>query len=172
MQTGTSFDARWPAAKLPEAQVEYYNGKADLLAALTGHKIDAFVVDEPVAQILMRESDQVTTLPGYLDSYEFAPVFPKSEAGEALRDQFNAFLAQLPEGTLEQLAAKWFGEDETAKTMPDIAALSAENGTLRWRRNRATRPLNMSATAGWWATTWSWPPCSAKPAATAWRSWT
>ena len=130
VQTGTSFDAM-VQERLPDAQLEYYNGKADLVAALTGHKIDAFVVDEPVAQILMRESDQVTYLPEYLDSYEFAPVFPKNEAGEQLREQFNAFLGQLPEGWEEQLSAKWFGEDETAKTMPDIAALKAENGTLR-----------------------------------------
>ncbi len=130
VQTGASFDAM-VAEQLPEAQVEYYNGKADLVAALTGQKIDAFVVDEPVAQILARESDQLTWLPEYLDSYEFALVFPKSEAGESLRDQFNAFMEQLPEGELDRLAAKWFGEDEAAKAMPDLAALSAENGTLR-----------------------------------------
>ncbi|MBQ3270277.1 MAG: transporter substrate-binding domain-containing protein [Clostridia bacterium] len=130
VQTGTSFDAM-VRQKLPDAQLEYFNGKADLMAALTGRKIDAFVVDEPVAQILMRESDQVTSLPEYLDSYEFALVFPKSEAGERLRDQFNAFLEQLPEGTLEQLSVKWFGEDEAAKTMLDIAALKPDNGTLR-----------------------------------------
>ena len=130
VQTGSSFDAM-VREKLPDAQVKYYNGKADLMAALTGEKIDAFVVDEPVAQILARESDQVTWLQEYLDIYEFALVFPKNEAGERLRDQFNAFLAQLPEGTMERLSDKWFGEDEAAKAMPDIAGLEAENGTLR-----------------------------------------
>ncbi len=130
VQTGTSFDGM-VAESLPDAQVEYYNTKADLVAALTGDKIDAIVLDEPVAQILMRESDEVTYLPEYLDSYEFAAVFPKGEAGEALKDQFNAFLDQLPEGALDELAQKWFGEDEDAKTMPDLAALSAANGTLR-----------------------------------------
>ena len=84
-----------------------------------------------MAQILMRESDEVTYLPEYLDSYEFAAVFPKGEAGKALKDQFNAFLDQLPEGALDELAQKWFGEDEDAKTMPDLAALNAANGTLR-----------------------------------------
>ena len=48
-----------------------------------------------------------------------------------LRNQFNHFLGQLPDGTLDALAIKWFGEDETAKTMPDITAISAKNGTLR-----------------------------------------
>ncbi len=130
VQTGTSFDGM-VSKSLPDAQVEYYNTKADLVAALTGDKIDAIVLDEPVAQILMRESDEVTYLPEYLDSYEFAAVFPKGEAGEALKNQFNAFLDQLPEGALDELAQKWFGEDEDAKTMPDLAALSAANGTLR-----------------------------------------
>ena len=130
VQTGSSFDAM-VAKKLPDAQVDYYNTKADLVAALTGKKIDAFVVDEPVAKLLMREDDRLTYLPDYLDTIEFALVFPKNDAGQALRDQFNAFLKQLPEGTLDQLATKWFGEDEDAKTMPDIAALKADNGTLR-----------------------------------------
>ncbi len=129
VQTGTSFDAI-VAEKLPDAQVDYYNNKADLVAALTGKKVDAFVVDEPVAKLLMLEDGRLTYLPDYLDSVEFALVFPKNDAGRALRDQFNAFLEQLPDGTLDQLAAKWFGDDEEAKTMPDIAALKADNGTL------------------------------------------
>ena len=130
VQTGSNF-AEMVAERLPEATVEYYNGKADLVAALTGHKIEAFVVDEPVAQLVVREDSRVTYLPEYLDSYSFALVFAKDQAGQALRDQFDAFLDQLPDGTLDALAAKWFGEDEAAKTMPDIAALPAENGVLR-----------------------------------------
>ncbi len=130
VQTGTSFD-EMVAEVLPDSKIEYYNTKADEVAALTGHKIDAFVVDEAVAQILMREYDQVTYLPDYLDYFESAPVFAKSAKGEALRDQFNAFLEGLPEGTLDELETKWFGEDESAKTMPDISGFSAENGTLK-----------------------------------------
>ena len=130
VQTGTSFDAM-VKEKLPDAEIEYYNTKADLVAALTGNKIEAFAVDEPVAQLVMRENELITFLPEYLDEYDFALVFSKNEAGEMLRNQFNHFLGQLPDGTLDALAIKWFGEDETAKTMPDITAISAKNGTLR-----------------------------------------
>ena len=130
VQTGTNFD-EIVTEKLPGAQVDYYNTKADLVAALTGKKLDAFVVDEPVAKLLMREDDRLTYLPDYLDLVEFALVFPKNDAGRALRDQFNTFLEQLPDGTLDRMAAKWFGDDEEAKTMPDIAALKADKGTLR-----------------------------------------
>ncbi len=130
VQTGASFD-KAVAELLPEAQLAYYNGKADLVAALTGNKVDAFVVDEPVAQILMREDDRLASLPDYLEKYEFAFVFPKNEAGEALRKQYNAFLEKLGKEKLEALEQKWFGEDENAKTMPDPASLPAPNGTLR-----------------------------------------
>ena len=130
VQTGSNF-AEMVQKALPDAQVEYYNTKADLVAALTGNKVEAFVVDEPVAQIILREYSQLTYLPDYLDQYEFAAVFQKGEKGDALRTQFNAFLNQLPAGTLDALAEKWFGEDDSKKTMPDIAALPAENGVLR-----------------------------------------
>ena len=130
IHTGTSFDTT-VKARLPDATLDYYNTQADLVAALTGHKIDAFVADEPAAKILMRENDQVTYLPDYLDDYVFAFVFPKGKAGEALRDQFNAFIEPLQaDGTLESLAEKWFGEDESQKTMPDTASFSGENGKL------------------------------------------
>ena len=130
VQTGTSFD-EMVKEKMPDAQVVYFNTKADLVAALTGRKIDAFAVDEPVAQILSREYSEVAWLPEFLDTYSFAPVFPKTPKGEALRSQFDDFLQQLPDDTLDMLASKWFGEDESAKTMPDITHLPAGNGTLR-----------------------------------------
>ena len=130
VQTGTSFD-KMVKGKMPDAKVAYFNNKADLVAALTGHKIDAFAIDEPAAQILTQEYSEVTWLPDYLDTYSFALAFPKTKKGEALRNQCNDFLHQLPDGTLDMLASKWFGEDEAAKTMPDSKHLSAENGTLR-----------------------------------------
>ena len=131
VQTGSSFDAII-SEKMPDAEAIYFNTKADLVAALNGNKIDTFVVDEPVAKILMREDDRLTSLPDYLETFSFALLFPKSEAGEALRDQFNGFIETLrADGTLDALEEKWFAEDEDAKTMPDVSALSAENGTLR-----------------------------------------
>ncbi|MBQ6324726.1 MAG: transporter substrate-binding domain-containing protein [Clostridia bacterium] len=131
VQTGSSFDAII-SEKMPDAEAIYFNTKADLVAALNGNKIDTFVVDEPVAKILMREDDRLTSLPDYLETFSFALVFPKSEAGEALRDRFNGFIETLrADGTLDALEEKWFAEDEDAKTMPDVSALSAENGTLR-----------------------------------------
>ena len=141
VQTGSNFDMMIEAA-LPDASVEYYNTKADLVAALTGYKIDAFAVDEPVAEILMQENDQLTYLSDYLDTYDFAFVFPKGKTGEALRDQFNAFIEPLwADGTIDALEEKWFGDDESKKTMPDVTGLSAENGRLRVATDAGYEPF-------------------------------
>ena len=130
VQAGTEFD-EMVGEVLPDAKLAYFITKADLVAALEGGKVDAFVVDEPVAQMLMHEQDNLTYLPDYLDFFETGAIFPKSEAGEDLREEFNAFLEPLlQDGTLDEMAKKWFGEDEEAKTMPDIASLPATNGTL------------------------------------------
>ena len=141
VQTGTSFD-KVTAEKLPEAQIAYFNTKADLVGALTSRKIEGFVMDEPVVRYLMQENSQVTYLPEYLETYEFAYAFPRSGAGEALRTQFNEFLAGLKErGALDALALKWFGEDEGAKTMPDPASLTAENGVLKMATEAGYAPF-------------------------------
>ena len=140
VQTGTNFD-KMITDRLPDAKIEYYNSKADEVAALTGKKVEAFAIDEAVAQILMTEYDQVAYLPEYLDHFEDGFVFAKNEKGEALRDQFNAFLEQLGDAALDELKTKWFDEDDSAKTMPDYTSLSAENGMLHLATEAAYAPF-------------------------------
>ena len=131
VQTGSNFDVM-VKDKLPDAELEYYNTKSDLVAALTGRKIDAFVTDEPVARLLMQENDQLTYIPDYLDHFDFAFIFPMNEDGETLLDQFNAFLEPLwSDGTLAALEEEWLSVNESRKSMIDVNALPAENGTLR-----------------------------------------
>ena len=130
VQTGSSFD-KMVETQLPEARIEYYNNKADLAEALIGKKIDAFIVDEPVARLMSYETPRLTWLPEYLDTFSFGYVFAKNEQGAKLRDEFNAFLDSLPAGTAESLKEKWLAGDENRKTMPDPASLPATNGTLQ-----------------------------------------
>ena len=140
IQTGTVYDSM-VAERLPEAEISYYNGKTDLVAALSGKKIEAFPVDEPVAELLMRENARLTVLSEYLDQFDFAFAFPRNEAGEALRNQFNSFLANLPDEKLDELKFKWFGENEELKTMPDVTELKAQNGTLRLATESTYEPF-------------------------------
>lgn len=129
VETGSSFD-ELVSRRLPNAKKEYYNSKVDLVNALLGDKIDAFVADEPVIRDTMRTREEITFVPEYLDSFEFGLVFPKTEKGKQLRDEFNAFLRQfIADGKMEALEDKWFGDDEDAQQVPEIP--KGEKGTLK-----------------------------------------
>ena len=131
VQTGTSFD-ELVGNRLPDSRLEYFNSKADLVNALTTQKIDAFTVDEPVAKSLMREHGELTYLPEYLDQFSFGFVFPMTEEGAKLRGQFSEFVRAITaDGTLADIEARWFGDDETQKKIADYSAFPAPNGTLR-----------------------------------------
>ena len=129
IETGSSFD-ELVSRRLPNAQKEYYNSKVDLVNALIGCKIDAFAADEPVVRSTMRQREEITYVPEYLESFEFGLVFPKNQKGERLRDEFNAFLRQfIADGKMEALEAEWFGDDESARQIPEVA--TGEKGTLK-----------------------------------------
>lgn len=141
VQTGTSFD-KAVFEQLPDAEVSYYNTKADLISALLTYKIDGYTVDEPVVKVEMHQDERLTYIPEYMENFEFAYVFPKTEAGQALRDQFSEYLRTIrQDGTMAQIETKWFSEDDTQKTLPDYKAFPAPNGTLRMATEALYEPF-------------------------------
>ena len=109
VQTGTSFD-KSVSEQLPAARILYFNAKADMINALQSGKIDAYTVDEPVAQIQMTLDDRLTYLPEYLEQFEFAYVFPKNDSGSKLCGQFSDYLRSIREdGTMEAIKEKLAG---------------------------------------------------------------
>ena len=119
-------------ARIPDAILSYYNNQTDLLAALRANKIDAWGTDETVPKFLMMENDDLTIVDGYLDTFEYAPIFAKTEKGQTLRDQYSAFVDSLWEnGVIQGLDEIWYGKDETKRTVLDYEALPDTNGTLR-----------------------------------------
>ncbi len=141
VQTGTSFD-KAVLEKLPDAEVVYFNTKADLISALLAHKIDAFTVDEPVIRVQMQQDDRLSYIPEYIQRFDFAYVFPRTDAGQALREQFNEYLRAIREdGTMEAIEAKWFSDDDSQKTITDYRSLPAANGTLRMATEALYEPF-------------------------------
>ena len=127
---GTNFD-QIVANALPDAKLSYFNNQSDLLEALSAGKIDAFPSDEPVIRYIMGENTRVTYIPEYLDTFEFAYCFSKTEHGRTLCGEFSEFIDKLvADKSLDALSDKWFSNDESEKTLPDIEALPATNGTL------------------------------------------
>ncbi|MBR5110075.1 MAG: transporter substrate-binding domain-containing protein [Clostridia bacterium] len=119
-------------ARIPDAILSYYNNQADLLAALRANKIDAWATDETIPKFIMMENDDLMIVDGYLDTFEYAPIFAKTEKGQALRDQYSAFVDSLWEnGVIQELDEIWYGKNEAKRTVLDYEALPDTNGTLR-----------------------------------------
>ena len=129
-------------SRLPDAQIYYYNTVTDVLAAMNAGKLDAGCMDEPTLRFLKIENPQLVILDEYLDESNLAAVFPKTEAGRALCDQYSEFLEKLwTDGTMKEIDGVWFGEDDGKRTVIDYASLPATNGTLRMAADLSMIPF-------------------------------
>ncbi len=130
VQTGTTFDAIVLEA-IPDAQISYFNSYPDLAAALQSGKIDAFPGDEAVLRLMSAENDRLRILDGRMTSFDVGFVLPKSDRGEKLKDELDAWLGGIRDsGELDGILHKWISGPESEKTVPDYASLPASNGTL------------------------------------------
>ena len=105
--TGSVFDAVVLNA-LPDAQIVYINAAADLIAALESGRIDGFVADELALRRISAENGRIALLEEYLDTFEFSFVTSRTDRGEAMRTEFDAWLiAMTQSGALERVIDKW-----------------------------------------------------------------
>ena len=142
VQTGTTFDEIVLEA-IPDAQISYFNTYPDLSAALEANKIDAFPGDEPVLLLMMSENNKLALLDSRLDSFEFGFVLPKTEKGEKLRKELNAWIAGMKEsGELDQVVSKWTSGPEEEKTVPEYASFPAPKGVLTMVTEGAFPPMD------------------------------
>lgn len=136
--TGSVFD-RVALERLPDAQVSYFNAQPDIVAALLAGKVDAMITDEPLARDILRQTPGLRIVPEMFrtDSYAFA--FPLDRT--ALRDEVNTVLAELAaDGTLAEMDARWFGDDEDAKVLPDLP-LTGEKGVIHFATVGSNAPF-------------------------------
>lgn len=136
--TGSVFD-RVALERLPDAQVSYFNAQPDIVTALLAGKVDAMITDEPLARDILRQTPGLRIVPEMFrtDSYAFA--FPLDRT--ALRDEVNTVLAELAaDGTLAEMDARWFGDDEDAKVLPDLP-LTGEKGVIHFATVGSNAPF-------------------------------
>ena len=129
IQTGVAYDS--VAAKLlPKSEIVYYNTGSDLAVALEKNKVKSYLIDEPIARMLLREypSQKILTI---LEEESYAWVMSKSKpASKKLCNEVNEFFEKCRmDGTFEEIDSIWFGTD-TAKQKVDYSGLTAKNGTL------------------------------------------
>lgn len=129
-------------ACLPHAHVLYFNTQTDALAALQTGKIDAWCTDETIPRFMMIEHPELQILDGYMDEYDLAPIFPKTEKGKALRDEYSAFVDGLrDQGVLKELDEIWLGPDDAKRTVLDYESLPDTNGTLHMAADATLFPF-------------------------------
>ena len=145
--SGSSFD-QLIEDRFPQAELMYFGNQSDLLAALSAGKIDAFPSDEPVIRYIMTQRSDVTYIPEYLDTFDFAYCFAKTEDGQRLCGQFSEFIAGLKaDGTFGFPAMK------ARKRCRIFLRSRRKTACCGWPRTAIMCPLNTCATARWWAMT-------------------
>ena len=142
LQPGTSMDET-VANVLPDAQFRNYNSYSDMVQALKDGKIDAIPGDEPVMLELCAGDDSLRMLDGYLEEFDFGYAFAKTDKGQALCDEFNAYLDEIKaSGELQQIKDIWMGADDSKKVIEDYTAFPATNGSLRMITEGDYAPFN------------------------------
>lgn len=138
VQTGTTYEM---VAKnqIPEATPMYFTTFTDQVEAVKTGKIAGFLVDEVVAQNVIRQTPGLTYLKKWLRTNEYAFAFSKKRT--QLQRQVDAVLQEIKaDGTLQKLEAKWFGADDTVRILPK-RQLEGKKGVIRFATNSDCAPF-------------------------------
>ncbi|MBQ7169701.1 MAG: transporter substrate-binding domain-containing protein, partial [Synergistaceae bacterium] len=144
LQTGVVEWAQRVKEIFPHSQAVYYNTFADIGAALKSRKIEAFLVDEPVYNLMAAEDSSLARIDEKIGvAYDIAYCFPKTARGKKLCDEMSEYIRKLKaSGELASIIAKWEGTDESAKTIPDYRNFPATNGVITMAIEGGYPPFN------------------------------
>ena len=125
--TGTPQDSI-VEANVEGATLEYFNNASDMQLALESNKIDFFVLSTINYFGMADQYPDFAYIDQPLTSFDIGAIFPMNEDGDALRQQYNQYLAQLKEnGELERLNTFWLiDQDKEEIEIPT----TGENGVL------------------------------------------
>lgn len=128
--------------RLPGAEQVFFNNEIDGTAALESGRIDALVRTLGSGQFIIYANPNLTMLDDHLLDTEVGFALPKTDNGRLLDEQLSEFIQRLQEsGELQRIRDKWFAEDESGKTIPELTS-SGENGTLTMATVGSVVPYN------------------------------
>ncbi len=137
--TGTVFD-EMIKEKYPNAEVKYYQSAVDGALAVSNHKADVTVFDEPVLKYIAACTDGVELMPELLTKDDYHFILTKSERGERLQKEFNEWLGiQRQNGELDKLYDFWCSNEESDKIF-DFEALPETKGKIKIATDPSGRP--------------------------------
>ena len=141
VQIGTTCAELIPK-RFPASKVLFFNSITDSLTALKVGKIDAMCCALPSAVHVSNEDSNLEIVEPYLREAYLYSIFVNSDKGKKLCEEYSDFLKTLwDNGTIDELANKWLGADESKKTVEDYSNLPATNGTLKMAVDASVVPF-------------------------------
>ena len=139
VMTGTPQDAII-LAKIPDAQIQYFNSITDVALALEKNKISFAALPTVSYYTLVQEYKNLGYLDVPLAVYDVGTVFAKTEKGDALRAKLDEYIASLKEnGALEEKQEYWlFPHDWENVDIPQ----TGENGILTLATTSTLKPFS------------------------------
>ena len=126
-------------ADVEDVECQYYDDVSSMLLALQNGVIDAMVTDLPVAQLLMARQPGLAIFPESLAPDSYGLGLPKDSP---LTAQISAIIEGYEaDGTLDALAEKWMGSDESVKQI-EMEDYDAPNGVLRYAHDSTSEPMS------------------------------
>ncbi len=146
--TGTVFDMIVDR-NIANVEHVYLNDIAGEIEALRSGKIDAIALDEPVARLMVSQNTDLTIMKEVLEGDQYGLAMAK---GSPLVTKVSGIIERFAaDGTLDALAAKWFGADESLKTLPELdykADFDGSAGTMRFGHDTTTVPMSYVGDGG------------------------
>lgn len=116
------------------------NARIELVVLPFSGKIEAFLMEQPQARVLVKQQRGITFLPEMLSSDAYAVLFAKDRA--TLCEAFSAEIRKMKaDGTLAALDEKWFSDDPARQTLPP-GLENPPRGTLRFATVAELEPFS------------------------------
>lgn len=142
--TGT-FQDQLAQNTIPGVSIQYYDDIASQLLALKNGYIDAALNDLPLSQLAVARQPELAIFHEVIAPDSYGLGLPKDSP---LTPQVSAIIEGFAaDGTLDALADKWLGADESAKTI-DVGEYDAPNGTLRYVHDPSMEPMSYVGEGG------------------------
>ena len=142
--TGTVHDQTM-SAQVDDVEYRYFDDVSSMILAPQSGQVDADVLDLPLAQLAAAQHSDLAIFPDTVASDSYGLGLAK---GSPLTGQVSAIIERFQaDGTLDALAEKWMGADESAKTI-EIEDYDAPNGVLYYAHDSTSQPMSYVGDGG------------------------
>ena len=125
--------------------IQYYDDISSMLLAVQNGYVDGALLDLPLATLAAARQPELAVFPESIAPDSYGLGLPKDSP---LTDRVSAIIEGFAaDGTLDALAEKWLGADESAKTI-DVGEYDAPNGTLRYVHDPSMEPMSYVGEGG------------------------